>query len=391
MRYLFVTVDSAGALYPQIALALRMQARGHSVRFLGCRSQREAITRAGLPVSVYSGSPDFDMRDPNCVIRDWSDDPHTAFQACCDHIWFGPAAAVAHDVLVESGREPVDAVVIDYFAFGAAVAAEKLGIPSVVLWHTAFGEWAAWNHGLRDLNSAREGLGLPADGSVYDAYRRAARILVLTTERFGAAAGGAKILPANVRHVGPQLPPGDEPGASPRRTNRDKPSVLVSIGTSYQAQEDLLHRLVAALETLPVTALVTSGPAISVEFRSSAAVEVRKWIDHTKVLPGIDLVITHAGMGTIMNAMAFGVPLLCLPMGRDQHGNAEAVNRLGLGVTADPVSEVHELRRAIIGALAESVYAVRARELAEETAVRPGWDAASVELEVAAATANVSH
>lgn len=383
MRFLFVTVDSAGALYPQIALALRLRSRGHAIRFLGCKSQRDAIARAGLPVAVYSGPPDFDMRDPTGVIRDWSDEPASAFQACCDHIWFGPAAAVASDVLAAVANEPVDVIVIDYFAFGAAAAAEKLGIPSVILWHTAFGEWESFNLGLGDLNAARTGLGLTADNSVYDAYHRAHRILVLTTERF-AAALGSHSFPTNVRHVGPQLPPGNEPdGSTP--IVRDKAPVLVSLGTSYQAQEDLLRRLITALEALPVRALVTTGPAIDMDAPRSGDVEVRRWADHTKVLPGMALVITHAGMGTIMNSLAFGVPLLCLPLGRDQHGNADAVSRLGFGLTLDPSAEVPGLRRAIATALRDEALRSRARDLAAEAASMPGWDAAAIELEGAAA------
>jgi len=37
------------------------------------------------------------------------------------------------------------------------------------------------------------------------------------------------------------------------------------------------------------------------------------------VFPLADLVITHAGHGTLMRALSHGLPLVCLPMGRDQN------------------------------------------------------------------------
>jgi UDP:flavonoid glycosyltransferase YjiC (YdhE family) len=47
-------------------------------------------------------------------------------------------------------------------------------------------------------------------------------------------------------------------------------------------------------------------------------------------------VITHAGAGTTMAALGHGVPLLCLPLGRDQLFNAERIWDLGAGRMLTP-------------------------------------------------------
>lgn len=360
MRYLFVTVDSAGALYPQLALAARLGARGHEVRFLACRSQRTAIERAAFRVRTYSGPPNFDMSDPHGAVRDWHDDPETSFKTCCELIWFGPASAVAADVIDEVEREPADVLVVDYFAFGAAIAGERLGMPTAIVWHTLFGEWPSWDAaGLPTLNAARSGMGLPADESIYSAYHRAERILAPMTETFA----GSPPVPANLRYVGAQIPPGHEPRSSAAIAS-DLPSVLVSLGTSYQAQEGLLRRVVSALGDLPVRAVVTTGGAVTYEANPPDNVEVRAWLTHSEVLPQVDLVVTHAGLGTIINALAFGVPLVCLPMGRDQHANADRVDALGCGVSIKATSSVEDLRFAIDRAVRDDRLRTRARELA---------------------------
>jgi UDP:flavonoid glycosyltransferase YjiC (YdhE family) len=50
------------------------------------------------------------------------------------------------------------------------------------------------------------------------------------------------------------------------------------------------------------------------------------------VFPHGAAIVTHAGHGTVMRALACGVPLLCLPMGRDQDDNAARVVARGAGL-----------------------------------------------------------
>lgn len=378
MRYLFVTVDGAGALIPQIALAQRVAARGHKVRFLCCRSQRDAIESAGLEACVYSGPPDFDMADARDPVNAGEPDGADAVTRYCDIIWFGPAAAVAADVVAEARREPTDAIVIDYFAYGAAIAAEHLGIPSAIVWHTTRVEWDVFDVlGLDRINAARTAFGLAADASIYDAYHRAPRVLVLTTERFV----GNPAVASNTRYVGPQLPPGYEPTTASRPEGRP-PQVLVCVGTSYQRQGDLLRRIVTALGDLPVHGLVGTGRAVALSEDSPANVSVRPWIDHCAVLPETDLVVSHCGLGTIMTSSAFGVPLVGLPLGRDQHRNADHAASLGIARIGDPAAGVDELRSMIWAALKDDALSQRAAAVA--AALSGGYDLGAQELETLA-------
>ena len=263
VRYLFVTVDGGGNLYPGLALAGRLAGRGHDVRFLGNRSQRTVIERAGHGFAPYRWAPDIDATaSETSRFKDWATDPGTAFAALCDHLWFGPASLFAADVTTELGRHRADALAIDYFLYGALAAAEKAAKPTAVLWHTTFGEWEVLNQGLPALNAARSRISLPPLTSVFEQYRRMDRVLVLTSELFDFAIT-SQPRPANVCHVGPQLPPGSGgplAGHEPRQ-----PLVVVSLSTTYQAQQDVLRRIIAALGTLAVRGLVTTGPAVRVE------------------------------------------------------------------------------------------------------------------------------
>ncbi|MGI9052284.1 MAG: glycosyltransferase [Ilumatobacteraceae bacterium] len=59
---------------------------------------------------------------------------------------------------------------------------------------------------------------------------------------------------------------------------------------------------------------------------------------HGPILREASLVITHCGHGTVMKALAHGVPMVCIPMGRDQSDTAARVVHHGAGMRLSPRS-----------------------------------------------------
>ena len=95
---------------------------------------------------------------------------------------------------------------------------------------------------------------------------------------------------------------------------------------------------------------------------------------HRQVLAEASVVVTHAGHGTVLKALAAGVPLVCVPMGRDQKDNTVRVLRLGAGVRISKKATPHQIAAAVSEVLAESHYASAARRFAATLA----WEAANV-------------
>jgi MGT family glycosyltransferase len=162
--------------------------------------------------------------------------------------------------------------------------------------------------------------------------------------------------------------------------------VLVGFSTTYQAQEDVLRRIVEALASVPVDALVTTGPAVTLDAPLPENVEVAPWVPHSEALPGCNLVITHGGLGTVLVALAHGVPMVCMPMGRDQHGNAARVTRLGAGIELAVDASPTEIAEAIRNALADSKLSRGARRIAADIGADIAADRAVRELEALATT-----
>jgi MGT family glycosyltransferase len=224
-------------------------------------------------------------------------------------------------------------------------------------------------------------MGLQPLTSVFEQFARADRLLVLTSQAFDFPADS---LPANVRYVGPQL---DDPAwlglwePAPSGDD-DLPLVLVSLSTTYQQQADVVRRVVAALADLPIRGLVTLGPALDgKQFTLPPNVRAEPYAPHILVCPHADLVITHGGHGTVITALSAGVPLVCLPMGRDQGDNAARVVWRGAGVRCSSKVDEKTLRRAIQQVLGQPRFREGARRIADGIARDGGPSQAIAELE----------
>ena len=89
---------------------------------------------------------------------------------------------------------------------------------------------------------------------------------------------------------------------------------------------------------------------------------------HSELLKEAAAAVTHAGHGTVIRALAAGVPVVCMPMGRDQKENAARVEFRRAGVRIGPTASASKIRQALREVLASPVYRDSARRLGEEIA-----------------------
>ncbi len=103
-----------------------------------------------------------------------------------------------------------------------------------------------------------------------------------------------------------------------------------------------------------------------------ARVRVEEFVPQDTVLPSADLVVSHGGSGSLLAALAHGLPSVLLPLGADQPHNAERASELGLArvLTAATVTP-EAIRVAVTAALDDHAAADRARAVAEEIGARP--------------------
>jgi UDP:flavonoid glycosyltransferase YjiC (YdhE family) len=419
---LFVMVEGGGNVAPQLGIARRLAARGHRVRVLSDPAIAAEVASAGLEFASFRHAPHQNIRNRAVdKVRDWAEtNPVAQLRRITSQVMFGPAEAYARDVLDALEAFPADALAVDYMLAGALIGAERSGLPTALLVHTPYPLPAAGvppfglglmparsiagrvrdavlgafmtrmfnGLGLVPLNAARARLDLPALATVYDQLRKADKVLVMTSQRFDFA--GAVELPAKVRFVGPGLddPTWVAPWTPPWRDATPDPLVVVGLGSTFQNQRALTQKLVDALSSMRVRGLITLGDVFDpAELTLPEHVYAVRSAPHRQLFPHASCVVAHGGHGTVMKALASGVPLLCVPLGRDQADNAARVVASGSGLRLKASASVAELRQALTRLIEDPAFARSAARLASDIAMDVARDGAVLELEAIAATA----
>jgi MGT family glycosyltransferase len=373
LRILAVTFDGAGNLPPERSLFRALMARGHNVTVLAHDTQRAAIEADGAAFLPFAHAAQ------RCAIAPTSiaEEPTVLFE----HVIFSEAI----------GRDAADAIktyrphtlLIDYFLVCALLAGRASRLPVIPLCHSIyvcerlFG--APYAQRMERLRGFAASLGASVASSFDALIAEAPCALVFSYPALNPALDD---LPPSLLHVGPlrQAPAGI---ALRERRYPDRPLVLASLSTSFQDQLRVLRTIATALGALPVEGVMTTGPAIAPQdIRAPENVEVIAFAPHEAILPTADLLITHAGHGTVLAGMEFGVPMLCLPMGRDQPLVAKCAASLGVAHVAAP--DTPDLRAAIEAALADRGMREKAAAFARSIRGFGGEAAAVAAVEAAA-------
>ena len=413
-RFLFVMWDGGGNVPPQLGLARKLVARGHQVHVLTEPSLRQDVLASGASYTSFTTAPHRQDRSRQSdLVRDFdAKTPPGALAAIRDRVIFGPARAYAQDTMAELQRVRPHVLAVDWFLTGAAVAGEAAGVPVALLMHgnspvpepgkpaPGFGFLPArsfvgrardraftrvfrrlFNKGLPALNDARVALGLQRLGHVLEQLQRPARFLCLYSEAFDLPADRH---PPQLRYVGPVLeqPAWAEPWSPPWPPDDQRPLVVVSMSTTYMRQERALRRCIDAVSAMPVRALVTVGPTLDpAAFHGGQNVVVVGSAPHELVFPHASAVVTHAGMGTVMRALAHGLPLLCMPQGRDQHDVTARVRWHGAGLRLRPRASAAKIQAALHRVLRQPSFREAAQRLQQAIQADLAADRGVAELE----------
>ncbi len=404
-RFLMPMWEGGGTLPPELGVARRLIARGHAVHVLGDPTISEQAHAAGCSFSPWRRAPHRTSLDrAQDPIKDWeTSNPLAMIKRVCDRFIAGPAADYAADTADAIAVVRPDVVVPDFLLFGAIIAAQAAELPvaPVVpqIWALptkgapAFGAGfplakgvlgrgrdavmqrvvnRLFNSALPTLNAARRANGLAPLRSFYDQVLDTDAILVLSSPTFDFA---SPFVPANVTYVGPILddPTWAEPWQQPWPASNHDPLVLVGFSSTFQDQVPMLRRVVEALSVMRVRAVVTVGQMIdATELRSTDNVAVVPSAPHGAILRQASLTVTHAGHGTVMKSLAAGVPMVCIPMGRDQNDNAARVVHHGAGIRLSTRASTERIAATVRDVLSEPRYRTSAHQLANAISAEAG-------------------
>jgi UDP:flavonoid glycosyltransferase YjiC (YdhE family) len=374
-RFLFLTWNGAGNQPPAVAIANALKDRGHKITFAGYENQKD-----------YFEERDFHFVLLERSARKWRDENRELmFAVKSEAVW----ASSDHldDVPQLMARERCDAVVVDCLMFGALAAAEKFKLPAATLVHSAPGALMPPNGQFETLllhavNQVRMQAGLAAVKTLWQAWAQFPA-LSNSIRQLDPLASQA---PPSFHYFGPMLSDrvSLSEGKAPWLRADDRPLVLVSFSTGpYWDQTSRVLRTLEALSRCNCRAIITAGPVeIDPNIVPDKAVVVSR-APHDEILPMAALTITHAGHGTVITSLKYGVPLLCLPNPvADQPILASQVEAIGCGLSLDGDNATPaEIKAAVDRLLNDRSFTANARTLAETISHSPGVAAAASQLE----------
>jgi UDP:flavonoid glycosyltransferase YjiC (YdhE family) len=339
-RALILSWDGGGNTPSAFNLGARLVRHGHKVRMMGWASMQARAASAGLEFTTYPSVDPWpaDLRHEN----GWDRIATALF-----------STETEADVAAEAESFGADILVIDCMLTAGHTAANRLGLPVASLVHVRYApfvnEWGTEVLGTdvgAMLDSAQCVLALQPPG--FDPPELL---------RDGATAVGAVLRPGGAEPL--------DPATAALFTDPGHPWVLLSLSTTLQGQAETLPGLLDVLGSLPIRVLLTLGGVLAPEAVSAPRnVTVREFLPHEALLPHMAAVITHAGMSTVSTALAGGVPMVCVPQGRDQPVNAARVQELGAGLMVAPDASPEALAQAVRTVLADPGFRSVAQRLA---------------------------
>jgi UDP:flavonoid glycosyltransferase YjiC (YdhE family) len=355
-----------------IALGRALAARGHDVTLQTWRRWQSEVESEGL---TFAPAPEYQVFPSGPEPLDFYE-------------------AVVHattDTLPVLRELRPDVVVADILTLAPALAAELEGVRCATLIphvhphgepdfpiyslgarlpRTAAGRWM-WRHaqrpvrrglerGRRELNDTRARLGLPPHAHVHGGISRELALVATFPEL-----EYPRVWPERVHVVGPliweppardiELPPGEEP------------LVLVAPSTAQDSEHRLLRAALRGLADAPVRVIATWNRRLpSRPLPVPANARVVEWVSYSRTMALCDVVICHAGHGTLVRALASGCAVVACPAVGDMNENAARLDWAGAGVRLPRrFTTPRAVRLAVERTLEESSIRARARELGQ--------------------------
>ena len=350
-HYLFTQWDGGGSLPPELTVIRRLVAAGHTVAVLGDPVTEPEVRAVGVTdFRPWVDAPHHVTRDvADDYTRDWQvRSPLGVLRNLMETLMVRPAPLFAAETLAAIDDVRPDAVAASFTLLGSLMAAEARGIPCAALVPNVVSLPA---EGMPPFGTGF----LPPRGPLGRLRDRALNGLIDRLWNQGL------------------------PELNRARTSLGLPP-LARLLEQYERPERVL-----ALTRIPVRGLVTTGPAVDPEqIRAPDGVTVVRSAPHREVLAHAAVLVTHGGHGTVVKGLVAGVPIACMPTGRDQPDNAARLTQRGAGVRISKDASPAKVAAAVRLLLDDPSYRRCATRLGAHLRADAESDAALTEMEALA-------
>jgi MGT family glycosyltransferase len=371
-------MGAVGHFLPTLAVVHELSARGEVVHYFIPERYRAHVEAAGAIWHPYGST--ILVKDPDRPRRRNID----AVMAEVPCRFAEEMVAATPPLVEELSKQRPDVLVCDTYAFAARLAGEHLGIPvarsnptymlsdSLNYYRGPDGGrllsppsvLAKYDELMAPLFARHD---LPRR-SFWDLRTQPAELdIVYVSSAFhpGADQFGERVL-----FVGPSLRPDVRRFGEPVDVHAAPYGALiyVSLGTVCSYDPAFFYLCMEALGPLNARVVMQVGDHLAPRFAGDLPPNAvaRAQVAQLDLLARADLFITHGGMGSTMEALWSGVPMLAIPQSAEQRITAKRLEELGAGLLLEREDiSISTLRRGAVTLLNEPSYRRRAQELGE--------------------------
>lgn len=354
MKILIVTVPEKGHVNPLIGTAQELVNQGAEIAFFAQRDITSQLQKAGIFCKCYTpGKNTTEFKLPDEFITSGEIFAQKVYDKMWLRRWIKTLlidCAEGQKPSIESAIDEFgpDVLVCDPLSYAGAIVAEELDMP-----------WVGISNSLNPLVPDEWECDLIETLRIYDSDRKAlfARSkhdikfkssdvispylnIVFTSEQYVPRSlsnndfshyVGAPFKLGGFRR-------GDETDFPFHLINRQKKVVYMSLGSQLYYNPTLFLTAYQALREMNVQMILSVNELCTEEFKKNFSDDtiICRYVPQLEILPYVDMMISHGGANSVIEAQTFGVPLALLPICNDQHLQAQFMLRANAGIVLDP-------------------------------------------------------
>ena len=382
MKLAYIPVGAGGHILSSLPMITELVKKGVEVSYFAPNSHKSQVELTG---AKHCSFPEVTEKYAAHYLQT------EPFLAAVPMAFLGQAKEALDDIMAQLQADLPDAIITDELALAGRLATWKLKLPLIMM----FTSYAPG----KEFSIFRTWPDFP------DSPARAAAIEL--AREFQQEYGGPLLTPAeifegvgdyNVSTISKTFQPGGESfgdnfffaGAqiAPRAGDgswqpptNGKPLLYTSLGSLFNNWPEFYQMLFPVVKDLDINVLCSLGKTLKPENLGEipANVTTMAFTPQLEVLEHTDFFLTHAGIGSVMEALYNGVSMMCIPQMDEQITTAHRAKELGVASSVMLKDEVTEekLREALLELMNDPKYKQNAQAMSQEMRTEGGCERAA--------------
>lgn len=341
-KALFFNIPAQGHINPSLPLVTELVRRGHDITYFLTENNRNKIEKTGAKFHPYSTVKDDYFDAPGL---DGTRPQYAAYTL------MNTTREILPELLDYSGAAKPDYILYDTMCPWGYMVAKTLGLPAVVsmslmfqvmrsllnptamrfVFSTLTTDFDKGMEANRRSKALGKQYGVPPLSMMSILNAPGELMISYTSKLFQAY---AHTLPDNVRFVGRILEDAPADGGFLADQIKGRKVIYASLGSLINENKAFFDACIEAFGGSEFFVIISTGNGIAPEAfgKVPSNISIHNWVPQLEVLKHVSLFITHAGLGSVLDGLYFGVPLLLVPQQEEQSLTAMRVVDLKAGL-----------------------------------------------------------